>query len=103
MGFQDYFCGSVGNFVVCHEKPAACHFVFEIGIGDENRTMGYEPAVTIDAAKISIIQYILCFAGRITGVIAVVCPYSYHIVCPPIQCIGDINDYRQVSAKVFGQ
>ena len=23
------------------EKAAACHFVFEIGIGDENRTMGY--------------------------------------------------------------
>lgn len=34
---------------------------------------------------------------------AAVCPYGYHIVCFPIQCVGDINDYRQVSAKVFGQ
>ena len=43
------------------------------------------------------------FGGYLPVVIAVVCPYSYHIVCPPIQCIGDINDYRQVAAKVFGQ
>lgn len=102
MGFQDYFCGSVGNFVVCYEKFVVCYFVFEIGIGDENWMMGYQLVVMIDVVKISIIQYILCFVGRIIGVIVVVCLYSYYIVCFLIQCIGDINDYRQVVVKVFG-
>ena len=47
MGFQDYFCGSVGNFVVCHEKPPPAISFSEIGIGDETGRWAISQRVTI--------------------------------------------------------
>jgi len=103
MGFQQNFRRVVGHFIVGNEKSASCCFVLKVGVGDEDGVMGNQPAVSINASEVSVIQYILCFAGRITGVIAIVSPYGYNVICFPLQCIRDINHDRQISSKVFGQ
>ena len=74
-----------------------------VWVGDKHLVVGYQPAVTIDAAKIGVVQYSLRLAGGVALVVAIVRPYSYYILAREIYRLGDIDYHREITAKMLGK
>jgi len=102
MYLQQNFSRSFRDFVISHEQSSTGHFIFKVRVGNEDRIVRYQPAITIDATEVSKIKDFLCLSRRISRIVAVIGPYGNHVVLSPFQGVSHVNHYRQISSKMFG-
>ena len=101
MSFQQYFSRGIRYLIISHKQTATCDLVLKVRVGDKDRIMSYQPAITVDTTEVGKIKDILCLSGRIRRIITIVRPYGNHIILSPFQGIGYIYDHRQVATKMF--
>ena len=94
MCIQFQLCGLLGNFVERDKQSASGCLVLIIWIGNEYFVVNYHPAISVNSSKICKVQCILRFAGRVGGIVTVVCPYGDNIVFSILQTGSDIYDDR---------
>ena len=103
MCIQFQLCGLLGNFVERDRQSASGCLVLIIRIGDEYLVVNYHPAIPVNSSEVCKIQCILRFAGRVGGIVTVVCPYSDYIVFSILQTGSDIYDDRQKTTEMLFQ
>ena len=94
MCIQFQLCGLLGNFVERDKQSASGCLILIIRIGNEYFVVNYHPAISVNSSKICKVQCILRFAGRVGGIVTVVCPYGDNIVFSILQTGSDIYDDR---------
>ena len=103
VSLEQYICRGFAHLVVGHEKTTSCHDILVVGVGDKYLVVCHQPAVTIDAAKVGVVECALRLARRVCLVVAIVRPYGNDVLALPIYGICDINHNRQIASEVLGQ
>ena len=103
MHIQIYQSRLPRHFIIRNKQPAACYFIFIIGVGNKYAVVSYHPTVTIDPAKVSKIQCFLRLTGRIGRIVTIISPHRDHIIFTKVQGRRYINNNRQKASEMLFQ